>query len=156
MRTWSFAEAVWLEGQKGAGGWLAVLIKSRACFYKFFLSDDISPNYNRAIGQRKIKLLEPVTGLVSQAAEHLREGPRGLEIMSVICTSALLADARVPDAEQNTLGTRRRTVVSPCQYMGGLNSCNHARKWTHIASMDLMTSLSGKGENPDFTSQETD
>lgn len=54
-----FAEAVWLEDQKGARGQLVFLIKDRECFCKLFLSGDISPNYNGAMIQYKIKLLEP-------------------------------------------------------------------------------------------------
>lgn len=33
-----FAEAIWLEGQTGAVGQLAFLVKDRGCFCKFFLS----------------------------------------------------------------------------------------------------------------------
>lgn len=58
-----FAEAVYLKGQKGyrnTGSRPVFLIKDRECFCKSFASGDVSPNYNWAMGQHKIKLLEPV------------------------------------------------------------------------------------------------
>lgn len=60
IKTWGFAEAVCLEDQKEAVGPLALLIKDREGFGKSFPSGDVSPNYNWAMGQHKIKLLEPV------------------------------------------------------------------------------------------------
>lgn len=54
-----FAEAVWLQEPKGARGPLVFLFTDRKCL-SFFLGGDIGPNYNWAMGQYKIKLLEPV------------------------------------------------------------------------------------------------
>ena len=57
------AEALYLQGQKGyrnAGSRPIYLIKDRECSCEFFVSADVSPNYNWATGQHKIKLLEPV------------------------------------------------------------------------------------------------
>lgn len=53
------AEAVWCEDQKGTGSQLVFLLKTENIFGKFFLSVDISPNYQWAMGQHKMKLLEP-------------------------------------------------------------------------------------------------
>lgn len=60
IKMWGFAEVVWLQDQNGARGPLVFLIKDRECFCKFFLRGDVSPKYNWAMGQHKIKLLEPV------------------------------------------------------------------------------------------------
>lgn len=55
-----FAEAVGLGDPRGAGSWSEFLIKDRKWFCKFFLGGDVSLNYNWAMRQHKVKLLEPV------------------------------------------------------------------------------------------------